>query len=148
MKTWAALTVVIVMLPANARAHHNSTPIYDFSQSVAITGVVTEVRFLNPHARIRLDVTDSDGTVRHWLAEGANVIALRLHGWTGDEVKPGDSIIVKGAPARDGTPRVEWSEITLSDGRVLGGGNNFPKERDDVLERLEQQRKAQSAATP
>ena len=148
MKTWVALTVVVVALSPNAHAHHNSAPIYDFSESVTITGVVTEVRFLNPHARIHLDVTDSGGAVRNWLAEGANVIALRLHGWTGEEMKPGDRITVKGAPARDGTPRVEWSEITLSDGRVLGGGNNFPKERDELLDRLEQQRRAQPVSTP
>ncbi|HVJ29816.1 MAG TPA: DUF6152 family protein, partial [Gammaproteobacteria bacterium] len=128
---------------------HNSVAIYDISQSVIITGTVTEVRFLNPHARIRLDVSDSNGATRNWLAEGANVIALRLQGWTGEEMKPGDRITVKGAPSRDGTPRIEWSEITLSDGRVLGGGNNFPKERDELLDRLEQQRGQQpSAATP
>jgi hypothetical protein len=148
MKAWAALTVAVVAFSQNAPAHHNSAPIYDFSESVTITGVVTEVRFLNPHARIRLDVTDSSGVVHNWLAEGANVIALRLHGWTGEEMKPGDRITVKGAPARDGTARVEWSEIALSDGRVLGGGNNFPKERDELYERLEKQRRAEPAATP
>jgi hypothetical protein len=149
MKTRAFLTVALLAFSASTRAHHNSVAIYDISQSVIITGTVTEVRFLNPHARIRLDVSDSNGATRNWLAEGANVIALRLQGWTGEEMKPGDRITVKGAPSRDGTPRIEWSEITLSDGRVLGGGNNFPKERDELLDRLEQQRGQQpSAATP
>jgi hypothetical protein len=148
MKTCVLLAIVVATLTANARAHHNSAPLYDFSRSVTITGVVTEVRFLNPHARIHLDVTDSSGSARNWLAEGANVIALRLHGWTGEEMKPGDRITVKGAPSRDGTPRVEWSEITLPNGRVLGGGNNFPKERDELFERLEQQRSAQPRAVP
>lgn len=146
MKTWPLLTVFVVTFAASARAHHNSAPVYDLSQSVTVTGVVTEVRFLNPHARIHLNVTDSNGATRSWLAEGANVIALRLQGWTGEEMKPGDRITVKGAPSRNGTPRVEWSEITLSDGRVLGGGNNFPKERDELLERLEQQRTQQAPA--
>jgi len=141
MKTRVVLIIGLLALSASARAHHNSVTIYDLSQSVIITGTVTEVRFLNPHARIRLDVTESNGATRSWLAEGANVIALRLQGWTGEEMKPGDRITIKGAPSRDGTPRVEWSEITLPDGRVLGGGNNFPKERDELLDRLEQQRK-------
>ena len=147
MRTPPLLVVALLALSASARAHHNSAPIYDLSQSVTITGTVTEVRFLNPHARIHLDVTDSSGATRNWLAEGANVIALRLQGWTGEEMKPGDRITVKGAPSRDGTPRVEWSEITLSNGRVLGGGNNFPKERDELFERLEQQRRQQPATT-
>ena len=140
----ATITAVVVTLRVNA--HHNSAPIYDFSQSVMITGVVTEFRFLNPHARVLLDVVESDGTTRNWLAEGANVIALRLHGWTGEEMKPGDRITVKGAPSRDGAPRVEWSEIALADGRILGGGNNFPKERDELFERLERQRDQEASA--
>jgi len=137
---FAVAAVTALVVAPRIDAHHNSAPIYDLSQSVTVTGVVTEFRFLNPHARILLDVMDSDGATRNWLAEGANIIALRLQGWTGEEVKPGDRITVKGAPSRDGTPRVEWSEITLADGRVLGGGNNFPKERDELFDRLERQR--------
>ena len=133
-------------LTTSARAHHNSAPIYDFSQSVTINGVVKEFRFLNPHARIQLDVVQPNGATRQWLAEGANIIALKLHGWTGAEIKQGDRITVTGAPSRDGSPRVEWSEIKLSDGRVLGGGNSFPKERDELLERLERQRSEQLTA--
>ena len=128
--------------PLLADAHHNSVAIYRLSESVTIAGVVAEVRFLNPHARIALDVTEN-GASRRWLVEGANVIALRLHGWTGDEIKPGDRITVKGAPSRDGSPRLEWTEIVLADGRRLGGGNSFPKERDELFERLEQQRRTQ-----
>jgi hypothetical protein len=70
---------------------------------------------------------------------------LRLHGWTGDEVKPGDRITVTGAPSRDGSARIEWSEIVLPDGTALGGGNGFPKERDELFERLEQRRRASPA---
>jgi hypothetical protein len=112
---------------------------------MTISGIVREVRFVNPHARIFLDVIDDSGVSHRWLAEGANVIALRLHGWTGDEVKPGDRITVTGAPSRDGSPRIEWSEIVLPDGTSLGGGNGFPKERAELFESLEQKRRASPA---
>ena len=140
-----AALVAASSLPCIARAHHNSATIYRMSESMTISGVVKEVRFVNPHARILLDVIDESGVSHQWLAEGANVIALRLHGWTGDEVKPGDRIRVTGAPSRDGSPRIEWSEIVLPDGKSLGGGNGFPKERDELFERLEQQRRASPA---
>jgi hypothetical protein len=149
MKIWSAVAMELaaaLVVTSGARAHHNSAPIYDFSQSVTITGAVKEFRFLNPHARIQLDVVDSAGATRQWLAEGANVIALKLNGWTGDEIKPGDRITVTGAPSRDGSLRLEWSQITLPDGTVLGGGNSFPKEREEILERLERQRKEQLSA--
>ena len=140
-----AALVAASSLPCIARAHHNSATIYRMSESMTISGVVREVRFVNPHARILLDVLDEGGVSHQWLAEGANVIALRLHGWTGDEVKPGDKITVTGAPSRDGSPRIEWSEIVLPDGTSLGGGNGFPKERDELFEKLEQQRRAPPA---
>jgi hypothetical protein len=142
--TIAAL-VVASIVPCIARAHHNSATIYRLSESMTISGVVTEVHFVNPHARIVLDVIDESGVSRQWSAEGANIIALRLHGWTGDEMKPGDKITVKGAPSRDGSARIEWTEIVLPDGTSLGGGNGFPKERDELFERLEQQRRSPAA---
>jgi DNA/RNA endonuclease YhcR with UshA esterase domain len=146
MKSVLALAwLAAPLLPVAAPAHHNSAALYRLEESLTITGTVTDFRFLNPHARITLDVIGEDGTARQWMAEGANVIALRLHGWTGDEVKPGDRIHVTGAPSRDGSPRIEWTEIVLADGTRRGGGNNFPKERDELFERLEQQRRTQPA---
>ena len=151
MKANNALAIGLVaalLATASVRAHHNSAPIYDFSKSVTISGTVNEFRFLNPHARIELDVADSTGATREWLAEGANIIALKLNGWTGSEIKPGDRITVTGAPSRDASPRLEWTQITLADGKILGGGNSFPKEREELLERLERQRQQQSSASP
>lgn len=142
----ATALVAASVLPFIARGHHNSATIYRLSESMTISGVVTEVRFVNPHARIFLDVIDQDGTSRRWMAEGANVIALRLHGWTGQEMKPGDRITVTGAPSRDGYPRIEWTEIILPNGTSLGGGNNFPRERQELFEKLEQQRRKQVPA--
>jgi len=124
-------------------AHHNAQSIYQFSESITINGTVTEFRFLNPHARIFLDVVDENGEAHQWMAEGAGIPALRLRGWTGEEIKPGDLITVSGAPARDGSPRVEWLEVVLPDGKVLGGGNNFRKERQELFQRLEQERRDQ-----
>jgi hypothetical protein len=140
-----AVLVAASTLPCIARAHHNSATIYRLSESMTISGIVRDVRFVNPHARIFLDVIDESGVTHRWMAEGANVIALRLHGWTGDEVKPGDRITVTGAPSRDGSARIEWSEIVLPDGTSLGGGNSFPKERNQLFERLERQRRASPA---
>jgi hypothetical protein len=123
-----------------AAAHHNSAPLYDFSKSVRLEGTVVEFQFVNPHARIRLTVAGANGSAEEWLAEGANAVALRHNGWTGTEIKAGDRVVVTGAPSRDGSRRLEWREI-LANGQTLGGGNNFPKEAGEILERLEQQRR-------
>ena len=135
-----ALTTSAALLPF-ANAHHNAAPIYDFSKSVSIEGVVTDYQFVHPHARIYLEVRDESGAIQEWMAEGANAVALRYHGWTGEEVKPGDRITVTGAPSRNGSPRLEWREVVLPDGKVLGGGNNFRKEFEEQLSELERMRR-------
>ena len=132
--------VVAAGIASLAAAHHNSAPLFDFSKSITVEGTVIEFQFINPHARIRFTAGPAGGG-EEWLAEGANAVALRHNGWIGTEIKAGDRITVIGAPARDGSRRMEWREVIAADGRALGGGNNFRKETDDLFERLEQQRR-------
>jgi hypothetical protein len=130
---------------ATSTAHHSAVSLYDLTASITIEGTVTEYQFVTPHARIFLDVLGADGQIQKWMAEGANAVALRHRGWTGDEIKIGDRIVIVGIPSRDGSFRTEWTEIQLPDGRSLGGGNRFPKEQDELLDRLERERRSNSA---
>lgn len=132
--------------PVLIHAHHNSSSIYNLQETTTVDGVVLEFRFVNPHARVYFEVPEDGGDVVRWMAEGGNPMMLRRLGWTGEEVKPGDRVRVTGAPSRDGSPMIEWQTITLLDGTELGGGNGFPAEREKLLERLEQQRRASGLA--
>jgi len=91
------------------------------SQEIVVKGIVTEFQFTNPHARILLDVTNSKGEVKQWLAEGGTPNVLRRLGWDGQEVQPGDYVEVTGNPARDRSNVVHWVTIILADGSELFG---------------------------
>jgi hypothetical protein len=132
--------IAALLTAAVAHAHHSAAASYDLSSTITVQGTVREFRFTSPHARIYLDVAGKDGVVERWLAEGANAAALRHIGWTADELKVGDRITLTGFPSRDGSPTLEWRLITRADGTQLGGGNNLPQERADLLKRLEAQR--------
>lgn len=138
---------ILIVPTASIEAHHNSAALYRFDELITIEGVVTEFRFLNPHARVYLHATDENGDTSDWQAEGANISALRHQGWTGNEIRPGDRVSITGAPARDDSPRMEWREIVLRDGTILGGGNNFPKERDELFEKLERRRRGENGGS-
>jgi hypothetical protein len=144
MMAKACLAILALLTPgSSALAHHNSAPLYDASATVTITGTVREFRFINPHARVYVTVIDANGKSQDWLAEGANAGVLRRLGWTGAELKHGDTVTITGAPSRDGSAKLEWRVITRADGRQLGGGNGLPREREDLLQRLEEQRRTQ-----
>lgn len=96
-------------------AHHSPAMLYDLSREITVVGVVTEYQLGNPHMRIYLDV-QKDGKAEKWLAEGGSRTQLMRVGWTGEELKPGDKVTVRGHPARDGRPLVHMEYLTLPDG--------------------------------
>ena len=46
-----------------AAAHHNFAAHYRTDETVEITGVVTEFRFVNPHVQIYFDITNASGAL-------------------------------------------------------------------------------------
>jgi uncharacterized protein DUF6152 len=118
MKTkWCVLWLAIGAAPlAQVAAHHSPAMLYDLSKEITVTGVVTEYQLGNPHMRIYFDV-DNAGTKEKWLAEGGSRTQLMRVGWTGEEVKPGDKVIIRGHPPRDGVSKLVHMEyLTLPDG--------------------------------
>ena len=81
-------------------AHHSSAR-FDKSQNVTVEGVVTRVKWANPHVYIYMDqVTDSGQTI-NWEIEGAPPAGLRRMGWSRDKLQVGDQLIVSGNPSRN-----------------------------------------------
>ena len=103
---------------APVTAHHSPAMLYDLSQEIIVTGVVTRYVLGNPHIRIYLDV-ENDGATEAWLAEGGSRTRLVRVGWTGDEVAPGDEVTIRGHPTRDGSNVVHMEYLTLPDGTEL-----------------------------
>ncbi len=125
-------------------AHHNFAAHYQLEETIEVSGVVSAFRFVNPHARLYLDVRNEDGELENWMAEGDASVALRRSGWTADQLKAGDRVTIVGRPSRNGSNMLGWKTITLADGTEIGGGDGRLDERlrilDDSLVRFRQQR--------
>lgn len=109
-----------------ALAHHSFSAEFDANLNGKFTGVVTEVRFSNPHVRYRIDVKQPDGTTVNWEVQAGSVTSLRPQGWVADSIKVGDTITVEGQLGRNEAKKVYVRGVTLADGRSFGGteGNN------------------------
>ena len=141
MKVKLLLASLAMGLPALVNSHHNAASHYLIDQTITVSGVVTEFRLINPHARIYFDVTDEDGNVEKWLGEGNASSVLRRRNWTDETLKPGDAIIISGSPARDGGNKIDWQSIVLEDGTDLRGGNTKAGELEQQLRELDERRR-------
>ena len=67
---------------------------------VTVTGVITEVKWVNPHSHWRLDVKDEDGKAVEWLIEFGAVNTMKRAGFPMERFKFGDTVAVTGYPGR------------------------------------------------
>ena len=86
----------MVGLAAPVLAHHGFDTEYDAAKKVKLEGVVTQVSWTNPHMRVYIDVTGSDGKVTNWNMELTSPNTIRRQGWGPDDLKAGDRVIFEG----------------------------------------------------
>ena len=125
VKTRSSLTALaaalVVTLPA--AAHHSFAAQYDSEKPVTVSGVVTKVEWLNPHARFYVDVKDDAGTVNNWEWELASPNGLMRLGFTRNTLKSGDEITVFGFRARDGSFHGNTRSVTRANGEKVFAGD-------------------------
>ena len=114
----AHCTCASILLAAPVWAHH-SHAMYDASGEIELEGVISEVRWANPHVWIYLDVENEDGTVRTWAMEGAAIDQLQRKGWERDMLNVGSPINVSCYPLRSGGPGCLGGYVLTLNGETL-----------------------------
>ncbi len=99
-----------------AFGHHSFASQYDADQPITLTGIVTKVEWMNPHARFYIDVEDDHGNVVAWNFELASPNILRRNGWARDSLEAGDEVTVEGSLAKDGSKMANVLAVSLADG--------------------------------
>lgn len=121
----AALVVAAWLLwgPTRLAAHHSFDAEYDSSKPITLTGIVTQLDWINPHAYVFVAVKDAGGAVKNFKVEMGPPYALVRGGWKRDTVKIGDAITINGAAAaKDGSNAagsMQTTSMTLAAGRKL-----------------------------
>jgi hypothetical protein len=112
----AAAGVLVGAVPV--WGHHSAAVAYDMSKDVTVEGVITEVKWENPHSWIFLDVKDPSGKIVKWKFEGATPNLLYRRGITPAILKPGITVTVKGHPHRKENAG-ELTEVVAAGGTTL-----------------------------
>jgi hypothetical protein len=113
--------MIVTVKPVTA--HHSFDAEYDSKKLATVTGVVTKLDWINPHAYVFIDSRDESGTVKSYRIEMGPPYALVRGGWKRDTVKIGDKITVEGAAlAKDGSNTagsLQTTSMTLVNGQKL-----------------------------
>jgi hypothetical protein len=116
-----ALGIACFLLAQAALAHHSLAGQFDVKKPLTLSGVITQVDWVNPHIYVLLDVKDPGAKVVTWRLEGVPVAMARKAGLTKAMlVGNGETVTVQVFPARDGTPHLAFMmKITYPDGRFF-----------------------------
>src|SRR5688500_15371900 len=89
----ASLTFLLLTCAAIgvALAHH-SFALFDTAYPLALTGVVTDFQWTNPHVYIELDVAEGIKGAKHWTIELGSPSILMRGGWKFNTLKMGDKV--------------------------------------------------------
>ena len=97
MKVVIAVAIAGIVLTIPVHAHHSTTAFYLVNELVEITGIVRELRLVNPHSYMRAEVTEPSGEKVVWTVYSGNRNQMTDElGW-----EEGRTITAVGCPARN-----------------------------------------------
>src|SRR4030095_13249024 len=117
-------SLIVTVLSTPLMAHHSFAAQFDRNKPMTLVGPVTKIDWINPHARIFLDVKGADGKVVNWEIElGAPAILMR-NGWARNAIKVGEVVTINGSLAKDGSNLANASSVTLANGKRVFAGSS------------------------
>src|SRR5688500_17260405 len=113
----------MALFGARISAHHAAAVAYHVDKTITVEGVVTEVKWENPHTWVYVEAKDNSGKVVRWSFEGAVPNQLYRRGVTPAVLKPGVRVTIKAHPARDASRNAgEMTEVLDGDGKPIHAG--------------------------
>lgn len=119
----ARVVITGAVLSGPVSAHHAASVAYHVDKTITVEGVVTEVKWENPHTWVYVEAKDASGKVVKWSFEGAVPNQLYRRGVTPAVLKPGVRVTIKAHPARDASRNAgEMTEVLGPDGKPIHAG--------------------------
>ena len=115
----AGLALSLAFSASTALAHH-SFAMFDRDKVLTLDATVKAFQWTNPHSWIQVDAAGPDGAVKEWSIESNSTGTLYRQGWKPTSFKPGDKVMVRIYPMKDGSAGGSFVGARFGDGHVLG----------------------------
>ena len=123
------LAALVVFIAAPLLGHHSVSSEFDSTKAMTITGVITQIRWNNPHVWIYMNVKGADGKIVPWRIEIAATGALMRAGFDRSLLDLTSTFTIEVWPAfkdpRDGRAG-NGRLLTLPDGRTFDVSDKWP----------------------
>ena len=107
-----------LVLVSSARAHHSIANFWDGNKDISVSGVIKEVKLVNPHSELTLEVME-DGNPVKWLAFGLGITDLRRRGIT-NEMLLNKKVTFEGHPPKRAAGKgIFLTGIVFEDGKKI-----------------------------
>jgi hypothetical protein len=118
---WRALLMGAVLASGAAAAlpafAHHSFAMFDQDKTVEVSGTLTSLQLVNPHAWLKIMAPNRAGKAVVWSIEMGGVAQVRNMGLSQDTIKPGDKLTVIVHPLKNGAVGGSFVSAKLPDGR-------------------------------
>jgi hypothetical protein len=120
--TVLASCIGLLLISALLFGHHSEAAQFDVSKPIKVTGVVKKLEWMNPHIWFYVDVKDEKGNVTTWGFSGLPPGMAMRKGFTKDTLKIGETVMVQGFRAKDGSNNASGFILPFADGRQVFPG--------------------------
>jgi hypothetical protein len=129
----------IILSATAVYSHHSFSAVYDGTKQTTVSGVVTQFRFVNPHAMMYLEAKDASGKPEKWVVEFDGRLNLSNFGWTESSIKSGEHVTVTGNPSHNEANRIFFLKLVHADGtELVRGGQRANAIEEDRRQRARQ----------
>ena len=108
------VAAIIVGFTAPASSHHGGS-LYEYGKSISLNGVVTKVKWVNPHVYFEIRPNDESADDKPWVVEAEPPAIMSRFGWSSDSIVVGDSVTINATPPRNPKRKIAFGVSAVTE---------------------------------